>query len=126
MNFEVWLRANMPEDNRARFFKKVGALTRSGCLLWRGGTNQSGYGVFAMRRIRHGQLVLRSTPASRAAWELAHGPIPRGMFVCHRCDNPPCVNVSHLFLGTPRDNWNDMISKGRSALFSATGQRVYR
>jgi hypothetical protein len=49
----------------------------------------------------------------RAVWERANGPIPEGMFVCHRCDNPRCVNVDHLFLGTAFDNNHDMIAKGR-------------
>lgn len=51
--------------------------------------------------------------AHRAAWELTNGPIPPGMFVCHRCDNPPCVRPDHLFLGTNADNIEDMRKKGR-------------
>lgn len=53
--------------------------------------------------------------ASRAAWAEANGPIPEGMWVLHRCDNPPCCRPSHLYLGTPADNTQDMLSRGREA-----------
>lgn len=55
----------------------------------------------------------RYTKAHRRAWELAHGPIPVGMDVLHRCDNPPCENPEHLFLGTAKDNMADARAKGR-------------
>lgn len=51
--------------------------------------------------------------AHRVSWELAYGPIPPGLFVCHHCDNPPCVRPDHLFVGTPRDNTLDRDRKGR-------------
>lgn len=53
--------------------------------------------------------------AHRLAWIKAHGPIPKGMFVCHRCDTPACRNVEHLFLGTHAGNMADMVRKGRQA-----------
>lgn len=77
----------------------------SGCWSWTGGKTSSGYGTVSRDRA--------TRLAHRMAWELAIGPIPVGKAVLHRCDNPPCINPSHLFLGTLSDNTQDMIRKGR-------------
>lgn len=77
----------------------------TGCRVWLRGTDVSGYGIIRFRG--------RRTAAHRVAWMLAHGPIPDGMQACHHCDNPPCVNPDHLFLGTHKDNADDRDSKGR-------------
>jgi len=82
-----------------------------GCWIWTSTRFRGGYGGVCVGLLRNGTKKLAR--AHRIAWELRHGQIPQGMCVLHRCDNPPCVNPDHLFLGTHRDNIDDMIAKGR-------------
>lgn len=84
----------------------------SDCILFEGVVDKWGYGRC------YGGKDRPSMFAHRKAWEDKHGPIPYGYFVCHRCDTPACVNPEHLFLGTAKDNHDDMVRKGRRALFS--------
>lgn len=76
------------------------------CLVWQGAKNKAGYGKESKPG---GGWKL----AHRMAWERRYGPIPLGLFVCHHCDNPGCIRLSHLFLGTAKDNHEDMMKKGR-------------
>jgi hypothetical protein len=89
-----------------RFFEKVMPVPESGCWLWIASTNKRGYGQFMM-------LDRRPHLAHRVSWRLEKGEIPIGLHVLHKCDTPACVNPDHLFLGTDRDNVQDMLRKGR-------------
>jgi hypothetical protein len=93
-----------------RFWEKV---DKSGeCWLWTGGMSPSGYGnVGSTAGNKRRGFATRA--AHRISWILTFGEIGDGLCVCHRCDNPPCVNPAHLFLGTHLDNNRDMINKGR-------------
>jgi hypothetical protein len=86
------------------------------CREWRGATTERGYGA---RRYK-GQIWL----AHRAEWHDQVGEIPDGMQVLHRCDNRPCREIRHLFLGTVRDNMQDMVDKGRQARGEKNGHAI--
>ncbi len=95
-----------------RFWASV--LKNDSCWLWIGLTNSWGYGRL--------QWDGKETGAHRISWILHNGIIPVGLSVLHKCDNPPCVNPDHLFLGTHKDNMEDCVSKGR---FKSNWKRIY-
>lgn len=79
------------------------------CWVWTGAAPGFGYGVMGV-----GGGYRRNSGTHRVSWEIHHGPIPDDLHVLHKCDNPPCVRPEHLFLGTQRDNAQDMSAKGRA------------
>lgn len=95
----------MTNEQVARFFSKVTIPRYLGCWEWGAQLNVSGYGV----------VKIGGNPqmAHRVSYKFFHGDIPDGMSVCHKCDNPVCINPKHLFLGTHQDNMDDMYKKGR-------------
>ena len=90
---------------REKFWSFVNKNTDTGCWEWIGYRNKKNYGMFKAL----GDVFY----AHRTSWEFLIGEIPDGILVLHKCDNPPCVNPEHLFLGTHQDNMDDMSQKGR-------------
>lgn len=92
------------EEDRQKFTANMHAPNNNGCIEWGGSRDSWGYGVYWIKSKRHG--------AHRISFRMFVGKI-NDLFICHRCDNPSCVNPEHLFSGTPNDNVQDCKRKGR-------------
>lgn len=102
--------------DKARFEAKCAPITESGCWIWLGASG------------RYGNLTIRGVhmDAHRFSWILYRGPVPEGMCVLHRCDIGLCVNPSHLFLGSSKQNTQDMLAKGRHRFSTSNAPRGQR
>jgi hypothetical protein len=97
-----------------RFWEKVNKKSPEECWEWTAVKNLQGYGNIHIGSKTDGSY--RTLVAHRVSWEMHYGPIPDGLCVLHRCDNPACVNPNHLSLGTQLENIQDMLNKGRESL----------
>lgn len=101
-------RSRNPSKTSFNIFERFALKTKvmpTGCIEWTGHVGEWGYGQTSYKGEKYN--------VHRLAWILHFGEIAEGLNVCHKCDNPPCVNIDHLFLGTQKDNIDDAIAKGR-------------
>jgi len=109
----------LPIDATQLFVERIMSRTKpgaNGCIEWQGATGKRGHGrIHWNRKFYSPHCVI---------WVASHGQIEQGKLVCHKCDNPRCVNITHLFLGTFLDNVQDMDAKGRRAVVVGAANKL--
>lgn len=96
------------EEIKERLLERIEIDNKTGCWNWKLSLDEWGYGRTKLYKTR------QNWKAHRLSYTVFKGDINGGLFVCHKCDNPKCINPEHLFLGTHQDNMNDMVKKGRA------------
>lgn len=108
---------NQPHRVLEKFLSLIEINIETECWEWQGVKNELSYGIFCTNKLK--------IRAHRYAWELFRQPIPSGLFLCHHCDNPACINPDHMFVGTQADNVKDMEKKGRRRNKPQPGEKNY-
>jgi hypothetical protein len=92
----------------------------NGCWIWQRAFNNYGYSIISIKgSSKKGHCTL----VHRLLWSLVNGPIPEGGWILHKCDNPPCINLDHLYLGTPKQNTHDTVTRGRHRYIAHPGSK---
>lgn len=99
-----------------RFNSSYELITESGCWVWMRAIDKNGYGIHYFKNKKYF--------AHRKSYELFNGKIPENMLICHKCDNPSCVNPNHLFFGTAKDNAQDALKKKRNFVGSKNSRAI--
>jgi hypothetical protein len=115
--YSTTFKINIKQSDVDRFWRCMDKGTESECWIWKIALCQRGYGKFQVGR--------KTIRANRFAIVASGREIPDGMFSCHKCDNPPCCNPNHLFIGSPADNQMDMVLKGRSLKGDKNPSRIH-
>jgi len=111
-------RLEILKANEHKFWLRVKKDNPDLCWVWTKYKDKDGYGDFQFRFLGK-KYIYR---ASRVSYELTNGLIPNDLIVCHKCDNPQCVNPNHLFIGTHKNNVDDKVSKNRQAKAESSGR----